>query len=534
VKSFKSGEKYIQMDSTFKSLLAIERREKKALKAELAKANATIVTNRNYWFDVTEDIEKEHKKELAAKDRIIKKLKDELSKTQQERDNEKAKVKEKNLELYEVKTQLEEQQGINAKLTAQLNQNHENSSLSSSTKPFRKKIKNSREKTGRKPGGQVGRKGYARTKQEPTNIVMLSPPEEYLDTTRYTKTGRIVTRQITNIEVNLVTDEYQAEVYKDNVTGKEVHAPFPKGVVNEANYGGSVKAFAFLLTNHCNVSIDKTREFLSELTDGKLNLSKGMISSLNKVFSNKTQEDRKKAFHELLISPVMNTDFTGAKVNGKKANVLVCATPGKVMFFARKKKGFEGIKGTPLEKYLGILIHDHDKVFYNFGRFHQECLAHVLRYLLASMENEPHLTWNIKMRALLQKMIHYLNELDPDETISLDKAKEFEGMYVELLQVAKNEYEYEPPSPYYKEGYNLYRRLEKYKDSHLLFLYDNRVSPTNNLAERQLRTIKRKMSQVMTWRSFDGLVYFCEMLGVIATWRAEGKSIYNSVAEALN
>ena len=534
VKYFQSGEKYIQMNQTFQSILAVERRENKVVKAELAKANLTIVRNRNHWFQVFEDMEKEHQKEIAAKDRKIKELEKELLKTQQERDEEKAKAKERNLKIYEVETKLEEQQGINAKLTAQLNQNHENSSYSSSAKPHRKKIKNSREKTGRKPGGQIGHQGHGRTKQEPTNTVLLSPPEEYLDSTKYIKTGKIITRQITNIEVNLVTDEYQAEVFKDLLTGKEVHAPFPKGVVNEANYGGSVKAFAFLLTNHCHISIDKARDFISELTDGKLNLSKGMISGLNKVFSQKTEEERKKVFHELLISPVMNVDFTGAKVNGKRANVLVTATPCQVMFFANEKKGHEGIKGTPVEDYLGTLVHDHDKTFYNYGRFHQECLAHILRYLLASMENEPHLTWNIKMRALLQAMIHHLNQLDASEAISLGRAKEFEGMYVELLEEAKKEYEYEPPSPYYKEGFNLYKRLEKYKDNHLLFLYDDNVPPTNNLAERHLRTIKRKMNQVMTWRSFDGLVYFCEMLGVIATWRSENKNIYDTVSEVLN
>ena len=91
------------------------------------------------------------------------------------------------------------------------------------------------------------------------------------------------------------------------------------------------------MTNHCHISIDKAREFISELTGGKLNLSKGMISGLSKIFSEKTEEERKKAFHELLTSSVMNIDFTGVKVNGKKANVLVTATPEKVMFFAREK-----------------------------------------------------------------------------------------------------------------------------------------------------------------------------------------------------
>ncbi len=35
---------------------------------------------------------------------------------------------------------------------------------------------------------------------------------------------------------------------------------------------------------------------------------------------------------------------------------------------------------------------------------------------------------------------------------------------------------------YYREGYNLYLRMEKYKENHLLFLHDTRVPANNNYA----------------------------------------------------
>lgn len=76
--------------------------------------------------------------------------------------------------------------------------------------------------------------------------------------------------------------------------------------------------------------------------------------------------------------------------NGKGCYVYVCATPdGKALYFARAKKGHEGVKGTVAEDYHGILVHDHDITFYSYGTDHQECLAHVLRYLKDSMDNEP-------------------------------------------------------------------------------------------------------------------------------------------------
>ena len=154
----------------------------------------------------------------------------------------------------------------------------------------------------------------------------------------------------------------------------------------------------------------KNRAFLSDLTGGKLNISKGMISRLNREFALKTDPERRSAYADMLLSPVMHTDCTNARENGKSCQVYVYATPdGKALYFAREKKGHEGVKGTVTEDYQGILVHDHDITFYNYGADQQECLAHVLRYLKASIENEPDRTWNKKMHALVQEMVHFRN-----------------------------------------------------------------------------------------------------------------------------
>lgn len=52
------------------------------------------------------------------------------------------------------------------------------------------------------------------------------------------------------------------------------------------------------------------------------------------------------------------------------------------------------------------IIHDHDKTYYSYGSSHQECLAHVLRYLVGAIESEPNLKWHKQTHGLLQKMIH--------------------------------------------------------------------------------------------------------------------------------
>jgi hypothetical protein len=530
VKAFESGEKYVAMQSEFRGGLNGKDREIKKLKRELAAANCRTVTVRNNWQQVFEDVEAEHKKELKAKRREIEALEKQLFKTQDALTATQEKLQEKGKELYRVMSELEEEKGKNQKLKNQINRDHENSSIPSSMELGRKKIFNNREKTDRKPGGQPGHKGHGRKKLTPTNIINIPAPEEYAGNPEYRPTGRTIKKQIINIRVDLIVDEYNTPEFRNIRTGRRVHAGFPGGVVNDVNYGGSIKGLAFLLNNNCFVSIDKVRGLISELTDGQLKISKGMINGLGKEFSRKTEAEQKSIFCDLLLSPVMNTDFTSARLNGKSVQALVCANAGKVIYFAREHKGHEGVKGTPVEDYQGILVHDHDKTFYNYGGGHQECLSHPLRYLKSSMENEPGLSWNIDMRSLIQEMIHYRNSIDPGADINPDKVKEFEDRYLEILAVAGEEYEYEPPGDYYRDGYNLYKRLYEYMDCHLLFLHDKRVPATNNLSERLLRIFKRKQKQVMAFRSFDNIRYLCDSLSIIESMRAQNQNLYKSVA----
>lgn len=164
------------------------------------------------------------------------------------------------------------------------------------------------------------------------------------------------------------------------------------------------------------------------------------MNGLAKEFADKTEAERKKVFADLLVSPVLQTDFTNSRVNGKTMQVAVCATPdgSKIQYYAREHKGHEGIKDTPVETYQGIMVHDHDKTFYSYGSGHQECDEHVLRYLKGSMENKPHLTWNSSMHELVKEMIHYRNMLEsageePDAAV----VKGYEDRYRSIMQKAK-------------------------------------------------------------------------------------------------
>lgn len=533
IRAFKSGEKYVQMEKEFLKVIHALKRRNKELETQLAQAHSQVITIRNQWFAIFEDLEKGHARELKAAKKENDHMEQRALKAESGLNDALDKIAGQRHRIYELETSLEEEKGKNLKLRAQLNRDYENSSIPSSKTSHHKKIANSREKSGRKPGGQPGHKGHCRKKQTPTAApVLLPPPQEVLDDPDFKKTSKTIIKQLINIRLMLEVTEYHADVYYNSRTGERIHADFPAGVVNDVNYGGSVKAFLFLLNNDCCTSIDKSRKFLSDLTDGKLNISKGMINKLSREFALRSEQERKTLFADMLLSPVMHTDCTNAKVNGKNTYVYVCATPdGKVMYFAREKKGHEGVKGTVTEDYQGILVHDHDKTFYSYGSGHQECLAHILRYLRDSMDNEAERTWNREMRSLIQEMIHYRNSVPSGEECDMHKVSEFEGRYSEILQSAYEEYEYIPPNEYYKDGFNLYLRMKEYMSNHLLFLHDTRVPATNNEAERLLRSYKRKQQQAVSFRSQDSIDYLCQCMSMLVMMRHKEMNIFDRVSQ---
>lgn len=529
---FQSGKKYVTMKKEHAQECRRLEQQIKALREELHRLRQEQLCARQQWFESTDDMQAEYERRISSLLAENARLYERSIKAEAQRDTAYDKITEMRREKYQLAAELEEEKGKNQKLTAQINKDFENSSLPSSAGPIRKKkIPNSRETTGRKPGGQPGHPGHGRKKQIPSRTVLLKPSPEILDDPDFKKTKKTVTKQLVHLRICLDVTEYKAEIYRNSKTGEYYHAEFPSGVTNEVNYGSSVKAFLFLMNHDCCVSIDKCRDFLKNLTGGKLDISKGMISRLSKEFSEKSETKRKSAVSELYLYPVMHTDCTNARVNGESAYVFICTAPnGPALYYAREVKGHGGVAGTPAEDYQGILVHDHEKTFYRYGSGHQECLAHVLRYLKGSMENEPERKWNREMHCLLREMIHYVNGVEPGEERDPEIICGYESRYDQILETALNEYTDVPCSDYYRDGYNLALRMKKYREAHLLFLHDSRVPPTNNLAERLLRFIKRKQNQAVSLRSIKSLEFLCDSMSVLFLMRKEGGSLYEKVS----
>lgn len=528
---FRSGEIFRKMRTDYEKIIREQNLTIKKLRKERDDFSFSRKEITRQWMDVLEDVQKEYEAEIKRLKKVIAELLDMIASLKNRNAELDEKRKKALSDYYETAVKLEEAQGLILKLTAQVNHNYENSSMPSSKCIDRKKIMNNREKTGKKPGAQAGHVHHPRKPLEPGQIVEIAAEEKFKDSSRYIPTGKTISRQVIGISIAPVVIEYRTAEFYDKKKGRNVHAAFPCGVKDDVNYDASMKAFLFLLNSRCNVSLEKTTQFVHDVTDGALSPSVGMINGLCREFSSKSKQEQDALFVALLDAPVMHVDGTVARVNGTNNHVVVCSNGAATMYFARENKGHAGVRDTPVETFGGILIHDHEACFYGYGSDHQECMVHIERYLKDSIENEKEPTWNRQMLKLIQEMIHE-NNLAPAEGISEEKIAAFEARYDSIVETATKEYEDTPPSDYYKDGYNLYLRMVEYKHNHLLFLSNPLVEPDNNLCERKARILKGKINQAISLRSFQHLEYFCECLSVIDHYATDNQNnLYQSIKE---
>ena len=537
VASLESGAEIVKLKNEKTNLLNYYEKNIKKLKKELELSHAETAKVCRIWFEVFEDLEAEKQKITEQMEKKIRELEKKNLEMARQRDEALDKLRESKKAEYEAKTALQEAQDKIEALNIRISKDYTNSSKPSSQNPNHKKICNGRVKSEKNPGAQKNHEHHPRKKPENiTQIVEIPPTEEILNNPDLKATEKYIEKYLVSCRLVVETTKFRTQIFRNRKNGSRVHAKFPENVKDDVNYDGTVKACAYLLKDKCNVSIGNVKDFLREISNGELDLSTGMISNLTKEFSSKTDQERDEIFLKLYSSPVLHADFTFGRVAGKQGTVLICADEdGTVLYQSKDKKGDEGVKGSPLEFYKGITVTDHEAALIKHGEKHQECLSHISRYLVGSIENEKNLTWNKVMKEWISEALAYWNNIKKGaEQEDNQKDTNFLNRYDEMVELAKKEYDYEPPNDYYREGYNLYKRMYEDREDYVLFIKDKSVPPTNNIAERYARVYKRKNIQAMCFRSKNGVKYFCDGLSVIQTIKNRGENLFIAVTNRFN
>jgi hypothetical protein len=120
-----------------------------------------------------------------------------------------------------------------------------------------------------------------------------------------------------------------------------------------------------------------------------------------------------------------------------------------------------------------------------------------------------------------------------DRKLKAEQIEAFRERYDSIISLAEKEYYDNPPSRYYRKGYNLFKELRDYKESTLRFLTDPEVDFGNNEAERCARKVKRHTVMSGSFRGKDtsGCEEYCKAMTVFETEKKKGGFIVGRIGE---
>ena len=234
------------------------------------------------------DIKKEHKKEVA-------KLNDKINTLEQEN--------------YELKVENKKLREDNDRMKKQLNNNSNNSSKPPSS-DIKKNIPNNKEKTTKKVGGQKGHTAHFLSKKDVEQKINAKEFKHEIINIG-TIQEEYISKYVIDLKVDIVAKEYR--FYK-NDKGKY---NIPKEFYANVQYGNKLKTMCSVLNTEGIVALDRLSNFVSCISHGLLNISKGSIVNFMKELDNKSEYLINGIEEKILNSKLMYTDATTARCNNK-------------------------------------------------------------------------------------------------------------------------------------------------------------------------------------------------------------------------
>lgn len=411
--------------------------------------------------------------------------------------------------------------------------NSSNSGKPSSKDGFKKISHNSRPETTKKQGGQFGHKGsttdISKIKQLiDTGVVKHSIVN--INITNENKNKPYVTRYVQDIQITSVINEYR---YYPNDAGEY---DIPKEQNNVVTYGSEIKSIAMLLVHRVPASMDQSVNFLKAITKDAFDLTKATLVNWSNSLSVKLDPFTEEILQGLYNAAYVHTDESPINVNGKNHQLHNYSNDKYTLQYIHESKSRDAMEEIGfLPNYIGTLIHDHNKVQYNFGTNHAECNTHVLRYLKGVEDFAKH-TWATDMAILLKEILHQKNLLKSDgiDSFDADSMVMYVKSYDEILKQANKQYQSDYDANAYKdEERRLITRLEEYKDNHLLFMYDFKIPFSNNRAEADIRPAKRKQN-IGIFRSEVGAKYYLQIRSFVSTFLKNNRNIFQGIRDAFD
>lgn len=389
---------------------------------------------------------------------------------------------------------------------------------------------NGRKPSGKKKGAQPGHKGTGLSKADVERNIRNGSFDHKIKTIGNAREGNpYVTRYKLDLDIRTTATEYR--IYAD----REGKFLIPDDLKGDVVYGESIKSIISFLYSEGVVSNDRIAAFVNSISGDLLRVSAGTVYNTCSSFSAKCADACGKIEEDLLNAHEICTDGTVVSTDGRQTYIRNFSTERSVLYVSSEKKNLKTLKTFPiLTKFAGIFTHDHETALYHFGTGHGECNVHLLRYLLKNTEETGNL-WSHDLSMFLEGLNEARNRLKVSGRASFSREQlvRYSARYDDLVERGFRENKSTKGEIARKEEKTLLNRLRKYKEHHLLFLYDFNVHYSNNMSEKDLRICKNRQKMAGGFRTASGREMYCRIMSFIETIKRRKVNIYQGIMDLL-
>jgi len=337
--------------------------------------------------------------------------------------------------------------------------------------------------------------------------------------------------------------EYRLHQLECEHCGEKTRASLPLGVSPRC-YGARLAAFVAYLSGESRQSHRQIQEFLSQIF--RIEVARGTINRMRREVSEAVEGATTEVKEWVQKQSVINCDETGFNQQNKdgknpkdfKAWLWVLVTPLVSVFIVTLSRSQEIAKQLIGESFSGYLGSDrYGSYSWVKTELRQLCWSHLLRDFQAISER-PGVSQEIGLALLAKgyRLFHWWHRVRDGtlskelfvEAVELLKA----GLHQELMSAAAMEIGPKEKTPLAKTVRTC-RRLLKVEDALWTFVYHEAVEPTNNSAERALRTAVIWRDLSFGSQSSAGSEFVARMLTVNRSLKSQGRSILDFLTEAI-
>jgi len=434
-------------------------------------------------------------------------------------------------------------------LEARLAKDSHNSGKPPGSDGLKRKTKSLRQKSGKKPGGQLGHSGETLHLVAVLDDVVGHRPAVCAHChAPLTDDAPVVLRErrqvqelppVVRLVVRLVVSEHQALQVRCPHCAQVCSGAFPPEVKSRAQDGSRVRALAAYLVEQQHLPLGRVQRLLADLLGTRL--ARGSLVGWVQQAAHVLVPVEQHIKAALVRSPVLHHDETGVRRAGRLAWAHVTSTSRLTHHASHPKRGHEAMDAIGIPPvYRGVSVHDGRDSYALYTALYTTC-----RHALCNVHHPRELTfleeqyaraWASDLKALLRAMkaatdlARTTGRPQPAPALHAD----FLDRYPALLKagLAANP---PPPDQERRPGQrgrpkqaparNLLERLLLQQDEVLAFLDELAIPLDNNQAERDLRDLKGQQKVSGCFRGEWGAEAYATIRGDLATLRKQGQAL---------